>query len=198
MAQRSQLVIPIEELPTQEGSFREIDLEVPSQLETGVELLRIPVGTPIKFVGRLQTVTDGILVQGEVSATAVGQCSRCLSEIQQDLHESVAEVVFFPESREELIAAGDEEAEEFYVIADDHIDLTPILNDALVLPMPLNPLCKPDCMGLCSGCGERWEDLPADHEHPQRDPRFAVLDELAERLAAQEAEQNAHAESDGE
>ncbi|MDO5025934.1 MAG: YceD family protein [Trueperella sp.] len=197
MAQRSQLVIPVVELPTQEGAFREVNLAVPAPVATGVELLRIPEGAPVKFSGRIQAVADGFLVQGEVSATAVGQCSRCLTDISQEMQENIAEVVFFPHRQEELIAEGDEEAEEFYVIADDQIDLAPILNDALVLQMSLNPLCQPDCLGLCPGCGERWEDLPDDHEHPQFDPRFAVLDELAARLAAQEAENEPNVESDG-
>ena len=49
------------------------------------------------------------------------------------------------------------------------------MHDALVLALPLTPLCRPDCEGLCAGCGERWADLPDDHDHSAVDPRWAAL-----------------------
>jgi uncharacterized protein len=63
----------------------------------------------------------------------------------------------------------------------DHLDLEPVVRDAVVLSLPLTPLCQPDCGGLCPECGERLDDLPADHAHAQLDPRWAAL---AERFGA--------------
>jgi len=51
------------------------------------------------------------------------------------------------------------------------------VRDAVVLSLPLTPLCRPDCAGLCAECGERLDDLPADHSHTVIDPRWLALTE---------------------
>ena len=55
------------------------------------------------------------------------------------------------------------------------VDIDELLED--------RPLCKPDCQGLCPGCGEKWEDLPEDHEHVVIDPRLAGLAGLFDQLS---------------
>ena len=57
----------------------------------------------------------------------------------------------------------------------DLLDLEPSLRDAVVLALPLTPLCREDCAGLCAECGERLDDLPEDHAHDAPDPRWAAL-----------------------
>ena len=60
----------------------------------------------------------------------------------------------------------------------DYIDLEIPLRDAIVLALPINPLCSEQCLGLCQQCGEKWENLPEDHAHAQSDPRWAALGTL--------------------
>ena len=62
----------------------------------------------------------------------------------------------------------------------DLIDLEPAVRDAIVLTLPTNPLCRPDCPGLCPECGVHFDDLPADHSHEAADPRWAALRNLKE------------------
>ena len=57
---------------------------------------------------------------------------------------------------------------------DDHVDLEPLLRDAVVLDLPLAPVCRDDCPGLCSQCGARLADDP-EHHHDVIDPRWAAL-----------------------
>ena len=59
----------------------------------------------------------------------------------------------------------------------DLIDLEPVLRDAVVLALPLRPLCRDDCPGLCAECGARLADDP-DHGHETVDPRWAALQGL--------------------
>ena len=54
----------------------------------------------------------------------------------------------------------------------------PVLRDAVVLALPVNPLCRQDCPGLCPECGVRWDELPEGHTHEQVDPRWAALGKL--------------------
>ncbi|MDR6940127.1 YceD family protein [Arcanobacterium hippocoleae] len=175
---RSPYVISIVDLPRQEGASRDFQFDFLAPDDCGVQLLAVPAGTVMATDLTLQSVSEGVLVHGRVRALAQGRCSRCLREIELDLDEAVAELVYYPERKQALLAEDDEEAEDFPVIKDDRIDLEPILRDALVLAMPFTPLCAPDCAGLCPDCGQMWRDLPKDHHHEQLDPRFAALDAL--------------------
>jgi len=62
----------------------------------------------------------------------------------------------------------------------DLIDLEPEVRDAIVLALPTNPVCRPDCPGLCPDCGVHWDDLPPEHTHDVADPRWAALQSLRE------------------
>ena len=58
------------------------------------------------------------------------------------------------------------------------IDLEPALRDALVLELPLSPLCGDDCLGLCPQCGVRLADAPPGHGHEERGPMWAALKDV--------------------
>ena len=60
----------------------------------------------------------------------------------------------------------------------DVMDLEGPIRDAIVLALPINPLCGDDCLGLCPECGGKWSDLPADHAHEVIDARWAGLNGL--------------------
>lgn len=182
----SPYVVSIIDLPRTEGAQRDLHTELPAPVDCGVPLIGVPEGEPIDVDLQLQSVSEGVLVQGQLHTTAYGQCARCLRDIARPMDEMVAELIFYPESRKALLDEGDEEAEDMPVIVDDQIDMEPIVRDCLVLAMPLSPLCRPDCLGLCSECGQPWEDLPDDHTHEVFDPRFSALDALAAQLAAEE------------
>ena len=56
------------------------------------------------------------------------------------------------------------------------IDLDGPIRDAIILNLPINPLCSADCPGLCPDCGMKWIELPEDHEHAPADIRWAGLE----------------------
>jgi len=76
-------------------------------------------------------------------------------------------------------AQREREDDEVSHLVGDMLDLEPVVRDGLVLALPLSPLCREDCRGLCAGCGVALDDLPDDHTHASTDPRWAAL---AERL----------------
>src|SRR5919205_464097 len=67
------------------------------------------------------------------------------------------------------------EEDEVRLVENDRIDLEPMIRDLVVLALPLSPVCSDDCQGLCVDCGQRLDELPADHSHDVLDPRFAAL-----------------------
>jgi uncharacterized protein len=131
---------------------------VPAPASLGVELVNVPEGAELELDVRLERVAEGVLVTATVRAPLVGECARCL-----DLFTSSTEVRFTELFTHE---AGDDEADG-YLLDGDLLDLEPALRDALVLELPLAPLCADDCPGLCSECGIRLADAEAGHGHAE-------------------------------
>lgn len=168
--------VDLRPLGRQAGSQIVVERTLPAPDRMGPELVAIQPGSPMELSVRLEAVTEGVLVSGTVTAPTAGECVRCLRPIAGSL------VVRLQELYAYLGSTTDEtsDADEVRRISDDRLELLEAVRDAVVLDLPLNPLCRADCRGLCSGCGEPWDDLPADHTHEVGDPRWAVLRQLAD------------------
>ncbi|MEP6697795.1 MAG: YceD family protein [Pseudonocardiales bacterium] len=139
-----------------------------------LELVGVPAGTQLHLDLRLESVMEGVLVTGTVSAALAGECARCLSPVADEVVADVQELFAYPASTTEETTAEDEVSR----FEGDFLDLEPVVRDAVVLALPLVPLCRADCPGLCGTCGERWDDLLPEHHHDQADPRWAALQQL--------------------
>jgi uncharacterized protein len=168
---RNPFVLDTRELGRRPGSMREVQFSVPAP--GGFELadlIGVPVGADLELDLRLESVMDGVLVSGTVTAPVSGECGRCLSDVSDTLRVRVQELFIYPEA-----ATEHDEQDEVSQLHGDFLDLAPMLRDAVVLALPLNPLCRQDCPGLCATCGERLDDLPDDHSHAQTDARWGAL-----------------------
>ena len=173
---RGPLVLDARELGRRPGSFLAVDKRVSAPADLGTEMLAVPAGDDLDLDLRLESVVEGILVSGEVGAPLTGVCARCLDPVQQETVVELRELFFYPEraGRE----AGFDADDDVPLVVDDHVDVEPAIRDALVLSLPLSPLCQPDCAGLCVDCGVRLDDVEPDHSHPLADPRWAALSSL--------------------
>lgn len=135
---------------------------VPAQLGEG--LVSVREGSALTLDVRLESLHDGVLASAHVSGTAEGECGRCLTAIAQPV-----EVEF-----QELFAYASDEAFE-YEVQDDHVDLEPLIRDSVVLSLPFQPVCRPDCPGLDPETGLRLADHPELAAKEHRDPRWAAL-----------------------
>ena len=133
----------------------------------------MPAGATIALDVRLESVTEGVYVSGTVSAPLVGECSRCLDGLADHLTVDIGELFAYPHSVTDETTDDDELPR----VVDDHVDIEQTVRDAVVLALPLAPLCTDDCAGLCPDCGERRAELPSDHGHDTIDPRWAALRE---------------------
>lgn len=164
-------VLDTRELGRRPGSMYEVRRTVPALEDLGVELIKIDPESTLTLDLRLESVAEGVLVSGTVHAVATGECGRCLDPVQLPVEVRIVELFAYPGSATEETTDEDEVSR----LVDDRVDLEPVVRNAIVLALPLTPLCRPDCLGLCAGCGGRLEDLPEDHSHEQIDPRWAAL-----------------------
>ncbi|GLZ79925.1 metal-binding protein [Actinorhabdospora filicis] len=171
------LVVDTRKLPRSPGAHQELRLTVPALDGLGPGLIGVPDDAELLLELSLTSVTEGVLASGTVTAPVIGECGRCLRPIEDTLVVDVQELYAYPDS------ATDETTEEDEVmrLQDDLIDLEPPVRDAVVLGLPSNPLCRPDCPGLCPDCGRAWDELPADHRHETLDPRWAELSKLLDQ-----------------
>jgi uncharacterized protein len=142
----------------------------PAPADMGVEMVRVPAGADLELEVQLEGVTEGVLVTATVTAPLAGECARCLEPFTSSTR------VWF----QELFAAAEDGGAEpdGYVLDGGLLDLEPALRDALVLELPLSPLCGDDCEGLCAQCGVRLADAPPGHGHEERGPMWAALKDV--------------------
>ena len=164
---RKPLVLDTRELGRRPGSMRTVRFPAPAPEDLGGELIGVPAGVDVDLDLRLESVMEGVLVSGTATAPLTGECGRCLEPVRDTLTVDLQELFAYTD--------GDEQDEDVHRMEGDLLDLEPVLRDAVVLALPLTPLCREDCAGLCAECGERLDDLPGDHTHDAPDPRWAAL-----------------------
>ena len=138
---------------------------------------------------RLESVMDGVLVTGTARAPLTGECVRCLEPVEHELDADFQEMFSYPDTddRGRQPDAGDdaEDDEDMIPLEDGMFDLEPVLRDAVVLALPMQPVCREDCAGLCPDCGINLNDAP-DHHHEAVDIRWAALQGLSGSLGTGE------------
>ncbi|HEX4222370.1 MAG TPA: DUF177 domain-containing protein [Pseudonocardiaceae bacterium] len=165
-------VIDTRDIGRRPGTSRRYHREAAAEQALGFEsVITVPKGSVIVFDVLAESVVEGVLMSGTATATTEGECSRCLDPITGSVEIEFTELYAYPDSLTE--ATTDED--EVYRIVDDLIDLEPVIRDAIVLALPHAPLCSPDCLGLCPGCGGRRAELGPEHGHENIDPRWAGL-----------------------
>lgn len=147
------------------GSSRDFYFDLPHvHLEPDLDLQELSGSSHIT------RTAQGLLVQVKMHASMHTECVRCLSPMEQPLEVEFAELYAFS-----LRTAGDAG---LMLPEDGHIDLAPLLREYMLLEVPINPLCHPDCKGLCPVCGEILGEEDHCHEEDMIDPRLARLKAL--------------------
>ncbi|WP_328825583.1 DUF177 domain-containing protein [Tomitella gaofuii] len=137
----------------------------------GLDLIAIEEGAPLDIDVRLESVMEGVLVSGTVSGTAVGECARCLKPVEEPVELELTELFAFPDSVTEETTDEDEVPR----VVDGLIDIAQTVVDGVGVELPLQPLCRDDCPGLCSVCGIDLAIAGPEHGHDTMDPRWAAL-----------------------
>jgi uncharacterized protein len=164
-------IVDLERLALSSGQARELDLELGlDPIELGGEVYE-PAGGGAEARLDVSRTSSGYALRLRFGTELTGPCVRCLEPATTNLEVDAREVDQPPSRDDELRSP---------YVSDGNLDVGRWANDALVLALPSQPLCRPDCAGLCGVCGESLNDAdPEAHRHQQSgDPRMAKLREL--------------------
>ena len=113
---------------------------------------------------------QGLIVQADFTAVTTLECVRCLNDFEQTLNWNITELYAF--NKKSVSESG-------LIMPDDaHIDLQPLIREYALLEIPIKPLCKPDCKGLCSVCGEDLNVKDCGHKDVAEESPFSALKDL--------------------
>lgn len=178
---KSPFILNIHELSRRAGEMKEYELDIEAPERIGVPLIGVPQGGIIEADIRVESVTEGVLLSADIYAVAHGECIRCLDPVEQIVERKIQELYRYEPTNDRGRKKRSEDAdidledEDELQMDGDLMNLEIPIIDAIILALPVNPLCDEECMGLCPQCGEKWESLPDDHQHEEVDARWAGL-----------------------
>ena len=165
------------------GAHRSYEFVEPSLLlsepinEDDAELAAHNVRGRVKFTrlnGRLRA-------EGQARAEVTLRCSRCLEDFQTSVQTPLDEMFMqtYDVTSGLPMQHGEGEDVDIFTIDRNHIvDLSEVIRQTLLVSLPLQPLCRETCAGLCPQCGKNWNDGPCDCPTETVDPRFSALASL--------------------
>lgn len=134
------------------GTYREFTFDLP---ELAVDDDQELIFTSVKGSSLISRAQQGLLVQGDFSAKLANTCVRCLTDFNLQLQTNFDELYAFKE--ENATDSG------LLVPENGFIDLKPMLLEYLLVEIPINPICRVDCAGLCPECGCNLNVINCEH-----------------------------------
>jgi uncharacterized protein len=191
-APRGALVFDMRLLGRQAGSALTQTRIVPAPANLRLELIGVPEGADVALEVRFEAVSEGVLATGTAIAPLAGECARCLAPLTSSVTASFQELYLYAggrhdkhekrdrHDRHDKYYEHDEQDDDERYLDGDLLDLEPAFRDAVVLALPMSPLCREDCPGLCAECGTPLADAGPGHRHDDAtDPRWAALKQLS-------------------
>lgn len=147
------------------GTSRDFTFEA-SEIRLGEDL------DVFNFAGviKVTRTPQGLLSQGEFRGSFPLECVRCLSDYEQFIDWEFTELYAF--TRDNMTDSG------LLMPEDGFIDFELMMREYALLEVPISPICKPNCKGLCPVCGENLNEADCGHNNPSVDSSFATLKDL--------------------
>lgn len=147
------------------GYYRDFPFEAPSiQLPPDLLLNNLTGNV------RVTRTAQGLLVQAKFQARLAAECVRCLTEFQQPLEIDFSDLYAFTQAS--LTESG------LLLPETGKIDLAPVVRDEMLLAVPISPICRPACKGLCPICGENLNETTCEHVDEDRESDPGELSSL--------------------
>ncbi len=154
------------------GFFLEAPLGTSRTYELNYPTIQVDELTLTPLQGEFTAVrtSEGVYITGQLHTIQHIPCTRCLEDAVIEIDINLDDLFYYP---------PDTASEGEYVLGEDgYIDLGPLVRELSILGVPLHPLCRENCQGLCPQCGQNFNQGQCECEIDDIDPRLAVLKEL--------------------
>jgi uncharacterized protein len=175
--------VDVSEIKLEAGSHQTFQLQISvDPVELAGQLIQFD--RPFTGEAEIWNAGDRLLVRASLSGEALLPCSRCLTRFALPLETEFEEEFIEGQPGYKAAVEDDDEAEDesgrnVSYFTGDEIDLNDTLRDNILLELPMQPLCRDDCAGLCPSCGTNLNEGPCSCvEAKQVDSRFAALQQL--------------------
>ena len=146
------------------GTGRTIELNYPTIEVEDVTL------SPLAGTFTATRTSEGVYLSGILNSKLIGECVRCLENATVPIAMKLDDLFYYP-------AHTAPEGE--YAIGDDgFVDLAPLVRELTLLETPIQPICRPDCQGLCMECGQNLNEADCGCDSQIIDPRLTALQQL--------------------
>ena len=181
--------IPVAELSRRAGQTKKLEISLPAPDGIGDSFSGIKAESDVNLNAIIESLEEGLLFTGILSARLTGECSRCAEPIDREITAN-ATALFVDNPPEEKHSGNveknfedEEESEDVYELRSGgaFLNVESLLRDCFVDSLPLQPLCREDCAGLCAECGESFDD-GGEHNHQTTDNRWDALKELRDKM----------------
>lgn len=167
----------ISSLVGRKGAFFKVKRELPGQFVASAPEVNKVLG-PIIAEFTVANTGEGYLVTGSLSLDVELLCSRCLRPVKTTLETSIDEE-FLNHPQEHSEDPWDEEP----LVEGNELDTTSLIEESLLVSIPMKPICQEDCPGLCPGCGALLSEGACDCPDPTIDIRLAPLSKLLAQMS---------------
>jgi len=149
-------------LESAHGTSRTIELNYP-HVKVGYDLVLVP----LKGTFSATRTGEGIYLSGKLNSNLDINCVRCLKDAKVPATLQLDDLFYYPPH---AVPEG-----EYFIGEDGFIDLAPLMRELAVLEIPIKPICKQDCQGLCIECGQDLNEGSCECKTEHIDPRLSVL-----------------------
>ena len=169
--------LTIQSIMGREGAFFQVKRELPSGFARQAPEVTDALG-PVLTELQVTNTGEGYLVTGELSLRVKLACSRCLKPFETTLTTSIAEEFFNrPQEDDDLFWDGE------FLVEGNELDLTSLIEESILVSIPMKPVCQGDCPGLCPGCGALLSEETCNCPDPDIDIRLAPLSKLLQQAS---------------
>lgn len=133
--------------------------------------------SPVTLEGIVIKTESGCLVSGNISMVLTLTCTRCLTPFAYRLATDFSEE-FISITEPDAAEKDSYLMDELPIYVADILDLTELITESIMLAIPMKAVCKTDCKGICSECGQLLNEKMCRCDQKKPDPRLAVLADL--------------------
>lgn len=137
---------------------------------------------PVHVKGNLCNTGNSLDLSMRIRTEVVLSCSRCLDEVMLPLDLEVTDQYCHEEDWKKLFPDEEDGISTVFLLKDDWIDLKQVVQENLMLSLPMRVLCTPDCPGICPHCGQNLKEGQCNCHSEDLDPRLEVLAQLKNKM----------------